>query len=177
MRERVTVSSLVALSLLTISTLVLVNIVAKPQPIKIILGEGEPLVLREPLVWTLTDLLLVVASSLVAGASALYMFRAPSATERLTRAGKLGALPLRQRPIVQAILRSLPRDHHRVMSLLLENGGQILQRDLVLRAGLSPAKVSRVLKLMEEKKLVKRRPQGNTRRISLPEWIIEETTP
>ncbi len=65
----------------------------------------------------------------------------------------------------------LTEDEKAILRVVLDAGGSMLQKELPEATGLSKAKVSRILKALEEKGFVIKRPQGKTNVIVLSESI------
>jgi uncharacterized membrane protein len=59
-------------------------------------------------------------------------------------------------------LRLLQGDERRMLRQIFDAGGQILQKDLVYRAGFSKVKVTRLLDKLERKGLIIRERHGST---------------
>ncbi|MFQ6106213.1 MAG: helix-turn-helix transcriptional regulator [Thermoplasmata archaeon] len=59
-------------------------------------------------------------------------------------------------------LRLLPGDESKMLRQIFDAGGQILQKDLVYRAGFSKVKVTRLLDKLERKGLIVRERHGST---------------
>jgi DNA-binding transcriptional ArsR family regulator len=67
---------------------------------------------------------------------------------------------------VEKIARVLPADERKVVKVLIEKTS-MAQQDIVHLTGLSKLKVSRVVKRLEERGVVKKEPYGRTNLISL----------
>ena len=65
------------------------------------------------------------------------------------------------------VLRLLEGDERRLYQRILDSGGEILQKDLVLESDFNKAKVTRLLDKLEEKRLISRVRHGMTNRIIL----------
>lgn len=67
------------------------------------------------------------------------------------------------------ILRLLDGDDRMMFRAIVGSGGEALQKDLILRTGMSHAKVSRVLDRLEGKGLINKERYGSTNRIEISE--------
>ncbi|MBN2015073.1 MAG: hypothetical protein JW778_07830 [Candidatus Altiarchaeota archaeon] len=67
---------------------------------------------------------------------------------------------------MQRLLKALPEDEHKIVELLL-NDGKMEQTYIVAESGLSKVKVSRILAKLEQRKVIEKKPLGNTNLIKL----------
>ncbi len=72
------------------------------------------------------------------------------------------------------ILRALEGDERKTVKIILENGGEILQNELVNTLNFSKAKVSRILMNLERRGIIAKSKYGLTNRISLADDIRGE---
>ncbi len=126
--------------------------------------------LPEPIIVFVSLFILIAA--LVAGTAAAYLFmsRVPAGTptEPALPAGHPGVRPAPTGPDLEdLVLRLLDGDERRLMRVIVESRGDVLQRDLVTATAFSDAKVSRLLDRLEERGLVVRERQGMTNRVRL----------
>lgn len=75
---------------------------------------------------------------------------------------------------INVILRALEGDEKKAVSIMMENGGDILQNELVNSLDFSKAKVSRILMKLERRGIVTKNKYGLTNRISLADDIRGE---
>ncbi len=75
---------------------------------------------------------------------------------------------------LEDILKVLKPDERKVVELLLEHGGKMLQRDIRWEAGFSRLKTHRVISRLIERGIVKKIPIGNTNQIILEDWLIKK---
>jgi len=73
------------------------------------------------------------------------------------------------------ILRALEGDERKTVKIIMENGGEILQNELVNSLNFSKAKVSRILMNLERRGIIAKSKYGLTNRISLADDIRGET--
>jgi len=132
-----------------------------PTPIQIIVsGEGKPIVVRELVSYTLTDVFIIVFSTILVCICSFYMFFMGFLGGR-SGSGGLESFE----SDVNFALRLLDGDQKMVFSLIVESGGEILQSELVRRTGFSRAKITRILNELEFKGLIIRRRYGMTNKI------------
>lgn len=160
---------IVALAALLISGFTLATVLSRPQSVTVVVGEGEPIVVNSPLIWTQWDVALLVAASVIAGASLSYL---------LIQEVRRPPMPLDVSPqelaTVRVALRSLPNDEGVLLRMVAEEGGSILQKHLPSKTGFSPAKVSRLLQRMVEKGILDREQYGNTKKVTLGVSVMGE---
>lgn len=75
---------------------------------------------------------------------------------------------------VDVILRALVGDERKAVRIIVENGGEIFQNELVNYLNFSKAKVSRILMNLEKRNIIAKRKYGLTNHISLAEDIRGE---
>jgi DNA-binding transcriptional ArsR family regulator len=146
---------------LAISAFVLALKLLQPASITVEIGpRGNATVLSSISgVYSFDDVLTVFFSALVAGASATFILLPRGVEERAPLS--LGETILNDRKAKwQDISKSLKSDEMTVYQTILDSGGIVNQGDLVEKAGLSKATVSRTLDLLESKGLVEKRRRG-----------------
>jgi len=72
------------------------------------------------------------------------------------------------------IMKILKPDERRVIELLLENDGKMLQRDIRWEAGFTRLKTHRIINRLIERKIIKKIPRGSTNLIILEDWLINK---
>ncbi len=70
-------------------------------------------------------------------------------------------------PSEEQDLSKLGEDERRLFDMIIERGGEILQRDIVASGVFSKAKVTRLLDKLEGRELIKRERHGMTNRVKL----------
>lgn len=158
-----------ALVVLAISGFTLAVVLARPQAVTIVVGEGDPIVISSPLIWTQWDVALLVAASIAAGSSLSYLVLQEVRPSPLPHEG-----PPQELATVQVALRSLPFDEGVLFRMVAEEGGSILQKHLPSKTGFSPAKVSRLLQRMVERGILDREQYGNTKKVKLGVSVMGE---
>ncbi len=115
----------------------------------------------------------ILIAALIAGIAVAYLFQTrtqtiprPAAEERET--SPVGAPGNVSSPELEDLaIRLLDGDERRLMRVIVEAKGDILQRDLVRVTAFSDAKVSRLLDRLEERGLVVRERRGMANRVRL----------
>jgi DNA-binding transcriptional ArsR family regulator len=144
---------------LAVSSLVLVLKLVQPASIGIYLGNpgNSTLVSKIPGLYSMTDVLEVFLSTLVAGVSVTYILLSRGASEPPV----VGEVVLNERKSKWLeVSGTLKDDEMKVYQTVLDAGGLLNQGDLVTRSGLSKATVSRTLDLLESKGLLEKRRRG-----------------
>lgn len=138
----------VALLVLLLGTFLVVNHANMPETIIIFWG------------------LFILIAALIAGIAAAYLFlaRAQSAPPTISPAG---GNPATGPDLENLAVRLLDGDERRLLRVIVEARGDILQRDLVRITAFSDAKVSRLLDRLQERGLVIRERQGMANRVRL----------
>ena len=110
--------------------------------------------------------LFILIAGLIAGVAAAYLFmnRAQTTETSPPPAGAAAAAPPE---LEELAIRLLDGDERRLVRVLVESKGQVLQRDLVRITGFSDAKVSRLLDRLQERGLVVRERYGMSNRVRL----------
>lgn len=140
----------VVLLVLLLGTFLVVNHANLPEPIILFWG------------------LFILISGLIAGIAAAYLFLARSQVTGGTPTAPPATTAAAQRLELEDLaVRLLDGDERRLMRVIVEAKGDILQRDLVRVTAFSDAKVSRLLDRLEERGLVVRERHGMTNRIRL----------
>ena len=147
--KAVLLGTIVLLGLL-IGTFLVVQHETLPEPIIIIWG------------------LFILVSGLIAGIAAAYLFLARAQTGASPEALPHDATATATSPELEDLaVRLLDGDERRLMRVIVESKGELLQRDLVRITAFSDAKVSRLLDRLEERGLVVRERHGMTNRVRL----------
>ncbi len=125
--------------------------------------------LPEPIVVFVSIFILIAA--LIAGIALSYLYltratAAESAADSIPTPTSAPAAP--SNPAFQDLaIRLLDGDERRLLRVIVEAKGSILQQDLVRITAFSEAKVSRLLDRLEERGLVRRERQGMANRVRL----------
>lgn len=148
--KAVLVGTVVLLALL-LGTFLVVNHASLPEPIILFWG------------------LFILISGIIAGIAAAYLFLARSQGIGMAPApAPSAAVPEGNMPELESLaVRLLDGDERRLLRVIVDAHGTVLQRDLVRITAFSDAKVSRLLDRLQERGLVVRERQGMTNRIRL----------
>lgn len=173
---------LAALALAT-SSLVIANTIVKPQPIEIVIKDGVSAVFHTPTLYTAREVLIMVISAWVGGISAAFIYVRGGATTPVGAPGEIrpavsaeGGIPAPGEEglsPLEATLRALKGPERTIFKVLVDKGGEVLQKDLQRETGYSKATVSRALKKLQSRGLIKRRRHGWTKKVVLPGWMRE----
>ncbi len=118
----------------------------------------------------------ILISALITGIAAAYLFLTRAQTAEVASVpvgressppGRAAGLPASSLELESLAIRLLDGDERRLVRLLVEAKGDILQRDLVRTTAFSDAKVSRLLGRLEKRGLVVRERHGMTNRVRL----------
>jgi len=167
--------------ILAISCFILANTLARSQPINIVVDGEIVSTIYTPVLYQATEVAVIIVSSFAAGASASYLYK--KANEPVIGLKPASEQVLSPEPIqdlkglvkVNAILKVLTGPRRKVFDIIVEKGGEVLQKDLCLESGYSKAKISRTLQELEVRNVIERRQYGNTKKIALAEWIKKDT--
>ena len=175
-------SMAVSAVILAISCFVLANTLARSPPINIVVDGEVVTTIYTPVLYQATEVALIIVSSFAAGASTLYLYKKANETVvKLEKpASEQASSPepirdLRSLAEVNTIMKVLSGPRLKVFDLIVEKGGEILQKDLILETGYSKAKISRTLQELEARNVIERKQYGNTKKIVLAEWIRKDT--
>lgn len=126
-----------------------------PTPIQIVVEGQSASITQLPGFFTLEDVIIIVAASVILGVSGTYLLFFDSAEK------PVGELVLEERKERwKEIVKTLKEDEQKIYRAIIEADGIIEQSELPEKTGLSKASVSRALDLLESKGLVERRRRG-----------------
>jgi len=126
-----------------------------PTPIQIYVGDNETTVTQIPGFFTNVDVAVLVVASIILGISGAYLLF-PGSAEKPAEKSVLEERKERWRKIP----KTLKDDEQKIYKAILDSDGVINQSELVEKTGLSKAKISRCLDLLESKGLVERKRRG-----------------
>ena len=172
-----------AAGLIILLSIVAVNMLLVSAPV-VIQIEGDTFkVIEIPYSYTTKDAYILLAAGLLGGISISQILIcikasnfAPSqikVTEKTDPEPDTGTVSQDIRH-VDVILRALEGDERKAVKIIVENGGEILQNELVNYLNFSKAKVSRILMNLEKRNIIAKRKYGLTNHISLAEDIRGE---
>lgn len=181
-RMIVTGRTIAATVFLAISCFVIANTLIKSQPITVILEDGSQTVINTPTLYGETKVLTLIVASSVAGISGTYLyfqtFKRTSAEfeEYRTSRKHVGLTPkLEELNTVKTVLRVLRGPRRKIVEILVNSDGEILQKDLYLETGFPKANISRTLQQLEIMNIIQRKRYGNTKKITLSDWMKTDT--
>lgn len=79
-----------------------------------------------------------------------------------------------QEPPVDVALRLLEADERRVVEVLIEAGGSMLQKEISWKTGFSKVKTHRVLVRLVRRSIVVTEKYYNTNRITIAKWLLKK---
>jgi uncharacterized membrane protein len=85
------------------------------------------------------------------------------------------ALILQELVTVNTALKVLREPGKRILEVIVNKGGEVLQGDLYLETDFSKAKVSRTLRELKARNIIQRRQYGGTKKVILSDWMRKET--
>ena len=159
------------------SIIVLFDKLFTPLPIQIVLETGQEVTTQTSEYFSLGETILLIVCSFLIGGSVAYLYynsekievspddSASNSTTLLPPAEKN-----REQIILEKyspLLRLLKGDEQKLISLLIESQGQMLQNRLVLQLNLSKVKVARLLASLQQKNLITKERHGLTNSIRL----------
>jgi uncharacterized membrane protein len=75
---------------------------------------------------------------------------------------------------LDAVLRVLNEDERKVIEILVDEGGTMLQKDIRWKTGLSRVKTHRILFRLAKRGIVSAEKYYNTNRVTLAEWLAKK---
>lgn len=146
--------ALLIASVFMVSVFVVVLKIMNPTEVHIFL-EGKETVLSQVLrSYTLYDVVILIAATLLAGSTSMYLLL-------FDRGLRSVELPYERKiASYERILPSLKEDEQKVFKAVLESDGIIAQSELSEITGVSKSNVSRALDLLESRGYVERRRRG-----------------
>jgi uncharacterized membrane protein len=154
---------ILSIVILIVSVLLLFSKLFSSQPITIILETGQEVNTLTSDYFSLTDALLLIASSFLIGSVTIYLFYNSDTKEVIKSFRKENGMKERYGMVIP-LLRS---DERNVFQNLVDSNGGMLQNALVLKTGMTKVKMTRVLSSLERKGLVLKERHGLTNRIKL----------
>lgn len=164
---------------LILMSIVAINMLLVSAPV-VIRIEGDTFkVIEIPYSYTTKDAYLLLAIGLIGGvAVSQLLFCLPGFWHVLAgTTDKIAPDPCsgpQESGQINVILRALEGDEKKAVAIMLENGGDILQNEMVNSLDFSKAKVSRILFNLERRGIVTKSKYGLTNRISLADDIRGE---
>jgi len=148
--------------LFAVSVFTFVGKLLMPTPIQIIIQGEEPLVVGQVLSYTGADIAVISISAVAVGISVFYLVASGFETSSVLPAGMGGQASELD---VNFVLRLLDGDARTVFSVIVEAGGEVLQKDLPIQTNFSKVKITRTLDYLEAKGLIIRKRHGMTNKV------------
>ena len=171
--------TILAAVIMAVSCFVIANTLIQSRPISITIQDETPIVVQAPAVYGATEVLTLVVTSWMAGVSAMYLYFegskkiwvVPQKQTITTLEPSVTVPKLEQLETVNTALKVLQEPGKRILEVIVNNGGQILQKDLYLETNFSKAKISRTLRELEFRNIIQRKQYGGTKKIVLSDWM------
>ncbi len=157
MEKRIHGKTVLAAAIFVSSIFILGIRLSHPAPIQIFIEGNQTAVSQLPGFFTLTDVIIFIASSFVLCASGMYLLFFDSAGFQKP-AGKI-VLEERKKGW-EGMLKTLRTDEQKICRAIMESDGIISQSELTGKTDLPKANVSRALDMLESRGLVERRRRG-----------------
>ncbi|MCX6818216.1 MAG: hypothetical protein NTU57_05160 [Candidatus Aenigmarchaeota archaeon] len=154
---------ILSIVILIVSVLLLFSKLFSSQPITIILETGQEVNTLTSDYFSLTDALLLIASSFLIGSVTIYLFYNSDTKEVIKSFRKENGMKERYGMVIPL----LRKEERAVFQELVDSNGEMLQNALVLKSGMSKVKMTRVLSSLERKGLILKERHGLTNRIKL----------
>ena len=154
---------ILSIVILIVSVLLLFSKLFSSQPITIVLETGQEVSTLASDYFSLTDALLLIASSFLIGSVTIYLFYNSDTKEVIKSFRKESGIKERYGMVIP-LLRA---EEKRIFEELIKSDGEMLQNALVLKTGMTKVKMTRVLSSLERKGLVLKERHGLTNRIKL----------
>ncbi len=81
-----------------------------------------------------------------------------------------------EQPALEAVKRVLKDDERKIVELVVNSGGKMLQRDIARQSGFSRVKTHRILYRLSTRGIVVAEKHYNTYQITLADWLFPQST-
>jgi hypothetical protein len=154
---------LISAIVLIISVLLLIDRLLATGPVQLVLQDGKAVPIEGASYFSLNEVLFFIITAWLGGMSFLYIVLFPKEKEIPELKRDLAGIPeIKSTAMLAANI--LEGDEKTLFQKIIDNDG-ILQRELVLKAGFSEPKVSRLLDRLERRGLIIRQRDGMGNRI------------
>lgn len=143
---------LLCVSLFAIAFIFFSNTITK---INVVVDGGNPIFVKVPAMFSVLQVVFLMVLTFVGAVSFVYLYKDLSKLEKKTKKQEVA-------------IKILEGGEKKLYNLILDEK-EYLQKDLVYASGFPKAKVTRILKKLEQKGLVTKKPFGNTNKIVLNE--------
>jgi len=158
----------ISIVILIASLFLLFNRIFSPQPIQITLESGQEITTSTPEYFSLAEVLLLVSCSFLIGSTAIYLYyNSDKSNENQHKTIVKSEKKIEFDDIDDKVLNLLKPEEKKVILILKENNGEILQNKLVLKLMISKVKVTRILHRLQQKQLITREKYGLTNLVKL----------
>lgn len=157
-----------AIVVLVITSFILTNKLLGSTPELSLVMNGSTVVIERPeKLFTYADLLLSTLSSFILGTTIMYLltgkWKEPS--ELASPESKAAVEDKSEK--WRTVLDALKEDEHKIYKEILDAGGKMLQKDLVVLSGFNGPKVTRILDTLEKRNFIERKSYGMTNLVRL----------
>jgi hypothetical protein len=156
---------IIAIVLLISAIVVLALLIFRPQPIQIVLETGQEVASKSSDYFSVSTVVVLLICAFLIGAAITYLFY-NSEDKKIFAAVKSVS---GNSEIYSKIMPLLRDDEKRVVHMLREHKGEMLQNELVLKLGLSKVKTTRLLASLERKQIIERHRHGMTNKVKFKE--------
>lgn len=157
-----------AMIFLIIASFILTNKLLSGSSELSLVMNGTTMVLERPeKLFTYSDLLLSTFSSFVLGTTIMYLLSGRGRISPEPEASGSEAVGEDKTEKWRTVMDALKDDEQKVYKEILEAGGEMFQKDLVVLSGLNGPKVTRILDNLEKRDFVERRSYGMTNKVRL----------
>lgn len=148
----------IAVIVLAVSLFLLFDKLFTPQPIQITLETGQEVATQSPNYFSLPIVLLLVVCAFLVGGAAIYLYYTAELQPRARSSLEKTYVP---------VMDLLKPDERRVVELLLQAKGGVLQSALSENLSVSKVKTTRLLARLGQKGVVRKERSGFTNRVFL----------
>jgi uncharacterized membrane protein len=151
----------ITVALLVAGIVILIMKLFNPSPIQIILETGQEVTSKSAEYFTLSTALILIICSFVIGAAITFLFYNADTGEKKKTAE---VVVHTNYDVIMPLLRD---DEKKVVKILREHKGEMLQNELVLKLGISKVKATRLLASLERKQVVEKKRHGLTNHVKM----------
>lgn len=192
MISRKTGTMVLAGAVLMIAGIIVTSMLLATKPSIIQINDGSFKILELPYTYTKNDAYVLVVGSTIGGMMFSYIFTTllaagKSEVKDMIIMEKPAEIPVPHTDIaaiaehvsdesllIEAVLTALEGDEKKMVKEIADNGGEMLQNELVLSMDFSKAKVSRMLTDLEKRGVVVKKQYGLTNKVALADKLRGE---
>jgi len=135
-----------------------------PTPIQIVIDGDEPIINQIPGVFTTSDMIILVVTSIILGICLMYLLTfEPAEYVKISEVHSLNPnnSVIEQRKIEwENVIKTLKEDEQKIYREIIDSDGIINQSELTGKTSFSKSNVCRILDILESRGLVERRRRG-----------------